>query len=93
MYNLDCFCTPVACWVNVPVVGGHAGTIVLPWFSQAFPQANLSYQDIEALTKRTQDGGIEVVNRKAGKGLATWYIAEFQIYSARRTSNERLQMM
>ncbi|KMT15222.1 hypothetical protein BVRB_3g063330 [Beta vulgaris subsp. vulgaris] len=66
---------PVACWVNVHVVGGQAGIIVLPWFSQAFPQANLSYQDIEALTKRTQDGGIEVVNAKARKGLATLSIA------------------
>lgn len=61
--------------VNVPVVGGHAGITILPLFSQAVPQANLSEQDIEALTKRTQDGGTEVVNAKAGKGSATLSMA------------------
>lgn len=53
--------------VNVPVVGGHAGITILPLFSQATPQANLSAEDITALTKRTQDGGTEVVEAKAGK--------------------------
>ncbi|XP_057250975.1 malate dehydrogenase 1, mitochondrial-like isoform X1 [Beta vulgaris subsp. vulgaris] len=48
-----------------------------PRYYGAFPQANLSYQDIGALTKRAQDGGLEVVNAKAGKGLATLSIAEF----------------
>jgi malate/lactate dehydrogenase len=36
--------------------------------AQATPQANnLSAEDIDALTKRTQDGGTEVVQAKAGK--------------------------
>lgn len=61
--------------VNVPVVGGHAGITILPLFSQAAPQANLSDEDIEALTKRTQDGGTEVVQAKAGKGSATLSMA------------------
>ncbi|MCD7464529.1 hypothetical protein HAX54_052939 [Datura stramonium] len=61
--------------VNVPVVGGHAGITILPLFSQATPSANLSGEEIEALTKRTQDGGTEVVEAKAGKGSATLSMA------------------
>uniref|UniRef100_A0A452ZZ98 Malate dehydrogenase n=1 Tax=Aegilops tauschii subsp. strangulata TaxID=200361 RepID=A0A452ZZ98_AEGTS len=58
--------------VNVPVVGGHAGITILPLFSQATPASNaLSHEDLVALTKRTQDGGTEVVEAKAGKGSAT----------------------
>ena len=34
---------------------------------QATPGSNLSQADIEALTVRTQDGGTEVVQAKAGK--------------------------
>ncbi|XP_074358299.1 malate dehydrogenase, mitochondrial-like [Apium graveolens] len=62
--------------VNVPVVGGHAGVTILPLFSQATPQANnLSDEVLTALTKRTQDGGTEVVEAKAGKGSATLSMA------------------
>ncbi|CDP05985.1 unnamed protein product [Coffea canephora] len=61
--------------VNVPVVGGHAGITILPLFSQATPKANLPDEDIKALTKRTQDGGTEVVEAKAGKGSATLSMA------------------
>lgn len=51
------------------------------WFSfhvlfQATPATNaLSDEDIKALTKRTQDGGTEVVEAKAGKGSATLSMA------------------
>ncbi|KAK9088978.1 hypothetical protein Scep_028060 [Stephania cephalantha] len=62
--------------VDVPVVGGHAGITILPLFSQAKPQGiNLSDEDMKALTKRTQDGGTEVVEAKAGKGSATLSMA------------------
>ncbi|KAK4742493.1 hypothetical protein SAY87_000494 [Trapa incisa] len=61
--------------VNIPVVGGHAGITILPLFSQATPKANLPDEDINALTKRTQDGGTEVVEAKAGKGSATLSMA------------------
>ncbi|KAF2608186.1 hypothetical protein F2Q68_00043691 [Brassica cretica] len=61
--------------VNVPVIGGHAGVTILPLFSQATPQANLSADVLTALTKRTQDGGTEVVEAKAGKGSATLSMA------------------
>ncbi|KAL7103695.1 hypothetical protein ACP275_08G195300 [Erythranthe tilingii] len=61
--------------VNVPVIGGHAGVTILPLFSQATPKANLSDEYIKALTQRTQDGGTEVVEAKAGKGSATLSMA------------------
>ncbi|CAM8954630.1 unnamed protein product [Rhodiola kirilowii] len=61
--------------VDVPVVGGHAGITILPLFSQATPSSNLSSEEITALTKRTQDGGTEVVEAKAGKGSATLSMA------------------
>jgi len=62
--------------VDVPVVGGHAGVTILPLFSQAVPKApKLTAADIDALTKRTQDGGTEVVAAKAGKGSATLSMA------------------
>ena len=58
--------------VDVPVVGGHAGLTILPLFSQATPLKDLSDEERDALTKRTQDGGTEVVQAKAGKvGLPT----------------------
>ncbi|CAN1221649.1 Malate dehydrogenase, mitochondrial [Linum grandiflorum] len=60
---------PVA-GVNIPVVGGHAGVTIIPLFSQ-----NLSDEEIVALTKRTQDGGPEVVGPKAGNGSATLSMA------------------
>jgi hypothetical protein len=34
---------------------------------QATPKVSLSQEELEALTKRTQDGGTEVVQAKAGK--------------------------
>lgn len=63
--------------VDIPVIGGHAGVTILPLFSQAVPSpANaLTPDDIDALTKRTQDGGTEVVQAKAGKGSATLSMA------------------
>ena len=53
--------------VAVPVIGGRAGVTILPLFSQASPSSNLSASTIDALTERTQDGGTEVVQAKAGK--------------------------
>jgi malate dehydrogenase len=63
--------------VDVPVIGGHAGITILPLFSQAtgFDTAGLSEEDTKALTVRTQDGGTEVVQAKAGKGSATLSMA------------------
>ncbi|CAL5409948.1 unnamed protein product [Camellia sinensis] len=52
---------------KVPVADGYQ--------KMATPKANLSDEDIKALTKRTQDGGTEVVEAKAGKGSATLSMA------------------
>jgi len=57
--------------VNIPVIGGHAGTTILPLFSQDPHGAKLSAEQVKALDPRTQDAGTEVVNAKAGKGSAT----------------------
>eukprot|EP00928_Gymnodinium_smaydae_P096456 TRINITY_DN852_c0_g2_i2.p1 TRINITY_DN852_c0_g2~~TRINITY_DN852_c0_g2_i2.p1 ORF type:complete len:358 (+),score=111.87 TRINITY_DN852_c0_g2_i2:51-1124(+) len=61
--------------VNVPVVGGHAGKTIMPLFSQDPIAATISADKIPALDVRTQDGGTEVVNAKAGKGSATLSMA------------------
>ncbi len=45
------------------------------WSLQASPKVQLTDEEIEALTKRTQDGGTEVVQAKAGKGSATLSMA------------------
>merc|ERR1719361_759555 len=62
-------------FINVPVIGGHAGKTILPVFSQDPTAATISADKIPALDKRTQDGGTEVVEAKAGKGSATLSMA------------------
>jgi malate dehydrogenase len=56
--------------LNVPVIGGHAGTTILPLLSHV-KGANFSQADIDALTHRIQFGGDEVVKAKDGAGSAT----------------------
>ncbi|CAN1809074.1 Malate dehydrogenase 2, mitochondrial [Linum perenne] len=53
-------------FVQFLFTSGHAGVTILPLFSQASPKGNLSDEQIVALTKRTQDGGTEVVEAYAG---------------------------
>jgi malate dehydrogenase len=60
--------------VDVTVIGGHAGITILPLFSQV-AGANFSDEELEALTVRTQFGGDEVVQAKAGAGSATLSMA------------------
>ncbi len=70
--------------VEVPVVGGHAGVTILPLFSQASPFKELPHETAEALTRRTQDGGTEVVQAKAGKARAARALAlPYPIFSRR----------
>merc|ERR1711957_376627 len=57
--------------VEVPVIGGHAGVTIMPVFSQDPASASIDPSKIEALDKRVQDAGTEVVNAKGGKGSAT----------------------
>merc|ERR1712048_157906 len=61
--------------INVPVIGGHAGVTILPLLSQDPSAAQIPAEKIEALDKRIQDAGTEVVNAKNGKGSATLSMA------------------
>eukprot|EP01042_Synura_sphagnicola_P000597 gene597-651_t len=60
--------------VNVTVIGGHAGTTIIPLLSQV-KGAKFSPEDIAALTHRIQFGGDEVVKAKDGAGSATLSMA------------------
>ena len=60
--------------VKVDVIGGHAGTTIIPLLSQV-PGTNFSDADIEALTQRIMFGGDEVVKAKDGAGSATLSMA------------------
>jgi len=59
---------------DVTVIGGHAGITILPLLSQV-AGASFSDADRDALTKRIQFGGDEVVQAKAGAGSATLSMA------------------
>merc|ERR1712048_1314928 len=61
--------------INVPVVGGHAGTTILPLFSQDKIAKTIEKDKIEPLDKHVQDAGTDVVNAKGGKGSATLSMA------------------
>mmetsp|Transcript_60002 Transcript_60002/g.70099 ORF Transcript_60002/g.70099 Transcript_60002/m.70099 type:complete len:351 (-) Transcript_60002:153-1205(-) len=60
--------------IDVTVIGGHAGITILPLFSQV-KGVNISSEDLDAMTVRTQFGGDEVVQAKAGAGSATLSMA------------------
>ncbi|CAE6407301.1 unnamed protein product [Rhizoctonia solani] len=62
---------------TVPVVGGHSGVTIIPLLSQATPSlpSGTTQSEIEALTKRIQFGGDEVVKAKDGAGSATLSMA------------------
>ena len=61
--------------VYIPVIGGHAGETITPIFSQSQPKLNLSQAEIEALDKKIQNAGTDVVNAKGGAGSATLSMA------------------
>lgn len=56
------------------VVGGHSGVTILPLLSQT--GISFTQPEIEALTKRIQFGGDEVVKAKDGTGSATLSMAQ-----------------
>lgn len=62
---------------HVPVIGGHAGTTIIPLLSQANPEvlSKLSESEKETLTCRIQEAGTEVVKAKDGAGSATLSMA------------------
>merc|ERR550514_1838085 len=61
--------------VDIPVIGGHAGATIMPVFSQDKYARQIPESEVEALDKRVQDAGTEVVNAKDGKGSATLSMA------------------
>jgi malate dehydrogenase len=62
-------------YINIPVVGGHAGTTILPLFSQDKVGKTIDAEKIPDLDKHVQDAGTDVVNAKGGKGSATLSMA------------------
>jgi malate dehydrogenase len=60
---------------SVPVIGGHSGNTIIPLLSQVSPSVQFSRQELEALSKRIQNAGTEVVEAKAGAGSATLSMA------------------
>jgi len=64
-----------ATFINVPVIGGHAGSTILPLFSQDKTAKTISADKIPDMDKHVQDAGTDVVNAKNGKGSATLSMA------------------
>merc|ERR1712113_849554 len=62
-------------FVEVPVIGGHAGVTIMPVFSQDKHAAKIPEDKIPSLDKHVQDAGTDVVNAKDGKGSATLSMA------------------
>lgn len=60
--------------IRIPVVGGHAGTTIIPLLSQ-LPLGMLRLLDIPDITTRIQFAGDEVVSAKEGTGSATLAMA------------------
>merc|ERR1711862_520428 len=62
-------------FINVPVIGGHAGVTIMPVFSQDKVANSIDKKKIPDLDKHVQDAGTDVVNAKGGKGSATLSMA------------------
>merc|ERR1719195_2336363 len=74
-------------YINVPVIGGHAGATILPLFSQDKFAKSIEADKIPALDKHVQEAGTEVVDAKGGKGSATLSMA----YAGARLGSSILQ--
>jgi len=62
-------------FINIPVIGGHAGETILPLFSQDKIGKTLEAEKLPDMDKKVQDAGTVVVNAKNGKGSATLSMA------------------
>merc|ERR1712025_493082 len=62
-------------FINIPVIGGHAGVTIMPVFSQDKVANTVEQDKIPDLDKHVQDAGTDVVNAKGGKGSATLSMA------------------
>ncbi|KAG2433526.1 hypothetical protein HYH02_012644 [Chlamydomonas schloesseri] len=72
--------------VDVPVIGGHAGSTILPLLSQTTPPVTFTEAEKKAMTDKIANAGTVVVEAKAGKGSATLSMA----YSAARMAESTL---
>lgn len=74
--------------IDVPVVGGHAGTTIVPLLSQTDSSTvgpiEFSDEVRDALTNRIQFGGDEVVQAKDGLGSATLSMAYAGVFFTER---------
>jgi len=70
---------------NITVAGGHSGVTIIPLLSEKYPE--IVGEERDALVKRIQFGGDEVVNAKDGMGSATLSMA----YAAARMANALLR--
>jgi malate dehydrogenase len=61
--------------LTVPVIGGHSGETIVPLFSKVSPSVTIPDDKYDALVKRVQFGGDEVVEAKGGAGSATLSMA------------------
>ena len=62
--------------VEVPVIGGHAGTALLPVISKSHAKAkDLSEDQVKAVEAHLQEASAEIVSAKDGKGSATLSMA------------------
>merc|ERR1712045_369189 len=73
--------------IDCPVIGGHAGTTIMPLISQCTPPVEFPADQLKALTERIQDAGTEVVKAKAGAGSATLSMA----YAASRFTDSLMK--
>mmetsp|Transcript_114584 Transcript_114584/g.370435 ORF Transcript_114584/g.370435 Transcript_114584/m.370435 type:complete len:232 (+) Transcript_114584:2-697(+) len=62
-------------FINIPVIGGHAGTTIMPVFSQDKIAKTIAEDKIAELDKHVQNAGTDVVDAKGGKGSATLSMA------------------
>jgi len=62
-------------YIRIPVIGGHAGTTILPLFSQDKVASTIDADKIPALDEHVQNAGTDTVNAKGGKGSATLSMA------------------
>lgn len=61
--------------IEIPIIGGHAGTTILPLFSQDKHAATIAADKIPDLDTKVQNAGTVVVAAKNGKGSATLSMA------------------
>ncbi|KTW26098.1 malate dehydrogenase, NAD-dependent [Pneumocystis carinii B80] len=60
---------------EIPIIGGHSGTTIIPLISQSKPKVELNQDELKSLVHRVQYAGDEVIEAKNGNGSATLSMA------------------